>query len=190
MTHEPPDSFSGARGRGGPAGDPLQSLLNAVRPPEWVVDEMQNRLVLFLNHVLQQEPAATERLRRQAGKAMRVQWGGFHLTLAPSPAGLLERPDPEAKVELTVTVTETSPLALARQALAGEKPSVDIQGDVLLAAEVAWLVDNVRWDVEEDLARVMGDAPAHTLARMARGAAQGLRAFAARMPRPPGGPSA
>ena len=31
-----------------------------------------------------------------------------------------------------------------------------------LAAEVNWLVDHVRWDAEEDLSRIIGDAPAHS----------------------------
>ena len=42
----------------------LHSLLGSVRPPEWMVDELQNRVVLFLNHVLMQEPQAQDRLRR------------------------------------------------------------------------------------------------------------------------------
>ena len=46
-----------------------------------------------------------------------------------------------------------------------------------LAAEINWLVDHVRWDVEEDLARVIGDAPAHTVSQVARRAAQALRQF-------------
>ena len=36
----------------------LQSLLSGLKPPEWMVDELQNRVVLFLNHVLLQEPQA------------------------------------------------------------------------------------------------------------------------------------
>lgn len=160
----------------------LQSLLGAIRPPEWAVDEMQNRVVLFLNHVLMQEKAAQDRLRRQKAKPVRIQWGDFHLTLAPTAAGLLERCPPEATPELRVTLTQTSPLAMAQSLLAGQKPGVDIQGDVQLAAEVAWLVDNVRWDVEEDLSRLVGDAPAHTLARMARSAAEAVKAFVDRWP--------
>ncbi len=184
MAHVPPDSASGSASRA--PENPLQSLLGAIRPPAWVVDELQNRLVLFLNHVLQQEPAATERLKRQAGKPLKLQWGDFHLTLAPTRAGLLERCDPaEVTPELTVTLTQASPLDLAQRVLAGEKPGVDIQGDVQLAAEIAWLVDNLRWDVEEDLARVLGDAPAHALAGFARRAAQGVKGFVERMPRPP-----
>lgn len=180
MKNAPPDSFS-ELGKAAPANF-LQSLLGAIRPPEWVVDELQNRVVLFLNHVLMQEKAAQDRLRRQKGKPVRIQWGGFHLTLAPTAAGLLERCAPDAKPELSVTLTQTSPLAMAQSVLAGQKPGVDIQGDVQLAAEVAWLVDNVRWDVEEDLSRVVGDAPAHTLSRVARSAAEAVKAFVSRLP--------
>jgi ubiquinone biosynthesis accessory factor UbiJ len=170
----------------------LQSLLGAIRPPEWVVDEVQNRVVLFLNHVLMQEKVAQERLRRQKGKPVRLQWGEFHLTVAPTAAGLLERTAPDAAPELSVTVTQTNPLALAQRVLGGDKPAVDIRGDVQLAAEVAWLVDNVRWDVEEDLSRLVGDAAAHTLSRAARTAADGLKAFLGKLaqgvpPRPSSG---
>lgn len=162
----------------------LQSLLSGLKPPEWMVDELQNRVVLFLNHVLMQEPQAQERLKRQKGKPVKVQWGEVHLTLAATPAGLLERPAAGVVPELTVTLTQTSPFSLAQSVIAGEKPGVDIQGDVQLAAEVAWLVDNVRWDVEEDLSRFLGDAAAHTLVRMAGTAVQAVKAFVGRAPAP------
>lgn len=182
MKNEPPVFSSGPGASGASPLNFLQSLLGSIRPPDWVVDELQNRLVLFLNHVLMQEPAAQDRLRRQKAKPVRIQWGDFHLTLAPTAAGLLERCAPGAKPELSVTLTQTSPLELAQSVLAGQKPGVDIQGDVQLAAEVAWLVDNVRWDVEEDLSRLVGDATAHTIARFARSAATAIKSFVARMP--------
>jgi len=182
MKNAPPVFSSGAdSGSRSPLGF-LQSLLGRIRPPEWVVDELQNRLVLFLNHVLMQEPQAQERLKRQTGKPVKLQWGEVHLTLAATPAGLLERPTGAAPAELTVTLTQTSPFAVAQSVIAGDKPGVDIQGDVQLAAEVAWLVDNVRWDVEEDLSRVVGDATAHTLSKFARAASQAVKAFVARLP--------
>ncbi|MDO8887258.1 MAG: hypothetical protein Q7V16_01605 [Hydrogenophaga sp.] len=182
MKNEPPVSPSGPGTSGASPLNFLQSLLGPIRPPDWVVDELQNRLVLFLNHVLMQESAAQDRLKRQKGKPVRIQWGDFHLTLAPTAAGLLERCDPAAKPELSVTLTQTSPLELAQSVLAGQKPGVDIQGDVQLAAEVAWLVDNVRWDVEEDLSRVVGDATANTIARFARSASTAVKSFVDRMP--------
>ncbi|MDI3511746.1 MAG: ubiquinone biosynthesis accessory factor UbiJ, partial [Betaproteobacteria bacterium] len=66
-------------------------MISALQPPEWMIDELQNRVVLFLNHVLIQEPQAQDRLRRQVGKPVRMQWGEIHLTLAATPAGLVER---------------------------------------------------------------------------------------------------
>lgn len=186
MNHNPSDDAARPGADGGSAPrDFLQSLLSRLQPPGWVVDEMQNRLVIFLNHVLMQEPAAQERLKRQKGKPVRMQWGDFHLTLAATAAGLLERPTDVSVPELTMTLTQHSPLAIAQRVMQGDKPEVDVQGDVQLAAEVAWLVDNVRWDVEEDLSRVVGDATAHTIGRFARGAAQAVRRFAERVPRSP-----
>lgn len=181
MNNTPPPTAAG--GIPHPLGL-LQSMLGSLQPPAWVVDELQNRVVLFLNHVLMQEPQAQERLKRQKGKPVKVQWGQIHLTLSATPAGLLERPAADATPELTVTLTQTSPFALAQSVIAGDKPGVDIQGDVQLAAEVAWLVDNVRWDVEEDLSRFLGDAAAHTLVRMASTAAQAVKAFVGRAPAP------
>ena len=139
-----------------------ERLLSAVQPPPWLVHEMQHRLVLFLNHVLMQEREAMERLRGQQGRIAHVQWRQFALALQITPAGLLDLATADAAADLRVQVTEESPLQLAKSALGGDKPTIRIEGDVQLAAEINWLADNLRWDVEEDLARVIGDAPAHT----------------------------
>jgi ubiquinone biosynthesis protein UbiJ len=64
---------------------------------------------------------------------------------------------------------------LVRTGLVGDKPSVQIEGDVQLAAEVNWLVDHVRWDVEDDLARLVGDVPAHAIGSAVQKLAAALR---------------
>jgi ubiquinone biosynthesis protein UbiJ len=46
--------------------------------------------------------------------------------------------------------------------------AVQIEGDPRLANEVLFLFRHLRWDVEEDLARVLGDAAAHRVASTAR----------------------
>jgi ubiquinone biosynthesis accessory factor UbiJ len=161
-----------------PPVDVLQRLAaSAPPPPAWLRAELENRLVLWLNHVLMQEPQAMDRLRRQSGKTLLVQWDRFECAFQATPAGLLARSETGSAPDLRLKVQEPSPLVLAQKVLQGDKPQVDIQGDVQLAAEVAWLVDNVRWDVEEDLSRVLGDAVAHTLVRAVKAAAQGLRGF-------------
>jgi ubiquinone biosynthesis protein UbiJ len=45
---------------------------------------------------------------------------------------------------------------------------------------VQWLVDHVRWDLEEDLSRLFGDAPAHALGQVVGRMADALRQFGAR----------
>lgn len=164
----------------------LDGLLNRigdrVRPPVWAVHEIQHRAVLFLNHVLQQEPEAQQRLVRQQGKVVRFEWRFITMQLVATPAGLLDIAPEGAVPELTLIVAETSPLGLARASLRGDKPSVRIVGDVQLAAEVNWLVDHVRWDVEDDLARLIGDVPAHTVGNVARRAAAAIRQFAGGRP--------
>ena len=147
------------------------------QPPQWLVHEVQQRVVLFLNHVLMQEKEAMDRLVRQKGRIARVQWRVYSMALVITPAGLLNLAPEAAVPDLRLEVTENSPFALAQTALRGDKPAIRIEGDVQLAAEINWLVDHVRWDVEEDLARVIGDAPAHTVAQVARRAAQALRRF-------------
>ena len=155
----------------------------ALQPPGWMVEEMQRRLVLTLNHVLQQEPEAQARLKRQVGRLVEAHWRHFSVRLVATPAGLLDIGPITQLPDLTLTLTEESPFSLARAAVRGEKPPVRIAGDVQLAAEVQWLVDHVRWDLEEDLARVFGDAPAHAIGSVLRRMGDAVRQFAARAPR-------
>ena len=155
----------------------LQNFNLPFAPPAWAVEESHRRIVLLLNHVLMQEPQAMERLVRQKGRVVLTQWRTFTFKLLVTPAGLLDVALQDAQADLTLVVTEESPLAIAQALMQGAKPPVRIEGDVQLAAEVNWLVDHVRWDMEEDLARILGDAPAHAMAEAARSLAQALQQF-------------
>ncbi|HXE23155.1 MAG TPA: hypothetical protein VN617_12590 [Rhodoferax sp.] len=160
----------------------FDKLATGLQPPVWVVDEVQHRLVLFLNHVLLQEPEAMARLARQKGRVVLAQWRSFSIRLEATPAGLLDVAAADARPDLTLAMLQGSPLEVAQAALRGDKPEVRIEGDVQLAADVNWLVDHVRWDAEEDLSRVLGDAPAHALGQVARGLLGGLRQFTGARP--------
>jgi ubiquinone biosynthesis protein UbiJ len=136
-----------------------------------------------------QEPAARDRLQRQKGRQVQLCWRDQVFCCAFTPAGLLEfvaLPDnaqtdaatnANKAPDLVLRVNEPSPFEIARTVLQGDKPAIRIEGDVQLAAEVNWLIDHVRWDPEEDLARLIGDAPAHTLAQTARRVVDALRKF-------------
>ncbi len=161
-------------------GDLFNRVGERLQPPAWAVHEIQHRAVLFLNHVLQQEPEAQQRLVRQQGRVVRFQWRFVTMELVATPAGLLDLAPPGAVPELTLSVTDDNPFEIARATLRGDKPAVQIVGDVQLAAEVNWLVDHVRWDVEDDLARLIGDVPAHAIGNAARRMVGALRQFVGR----------
>lgn len=148
---------------------------------------VMERATLWLNHILAGEAVATQRLRPHAGRSIRLRFEGWPALLPPpplatfriTPAGLLEWCGDEAAeaatAELIVSVDASNPALAFAQALTGERPKVEVSGDAAFAADLNWLVDNLRWDYEDDLARVIGAAPARELARLASGAAQGLR---------------
>ncbi len=159
--------------------DFFASLASRFPPPSWVVDEGQQRLVLFLNHVLMQEKEAQDRLARKKGAVIHIRWGVFLLQLIITPAGLLDRAPPSATADLLVSVAADSPLAVVQSVMASKAPPVKIEGDVQLAAELGWLAENLRWDVEEDLSRLFGDIPAHALGDIGRRLLTSLKQFLA-----------
>ncbi len=144
------------------------------------------RLTLLLNHVLGSEPAAVERLRPHTGSAIEIQldaWPALlppppHLRFRITPAGLLdwEGAPAAAAAELEVRLDGSNPALLLLDTLSGANPSVQVQGDAALATDVNWLFENLRWDIEADLERVLGVAAAHELARMGSWLARGVRA--------------
>ena len=168
----------------------LDSIATRFQPPAWVVDEGQQRLVLFLNHVLLQEKQAQERLLRQKGRVVHLRWGLFAIDLIVTPAGLTDRAPAFSTPDLVLSVAADSPLSAVQSVLTGKTPAVKIDGDVQLAADIGWLAENLRWDVEEDLSRLIGDAPAHALAGAGRRLASGLKQFLTKGPMAPVTPAA
>ena len=155
----------------------LGNKLSTLQPPTWAIDEVQHRVVLLLNHVLMQEPEAMTRLARVKTSVVRVQWQNFTMSLAATPAGLLERADDHKAADLSLLVADDSLASLVQTVLAGGKPPIKIEGDVQLAAEMNWLVDHVRWDIEEDLSRMLGDAPAHAVVSATKQVVSTLKSF-------------
>jgi len=146
---------------------------------------MMERLTLLANHVLHGEASATERLRAHAGRSIAFELRQWPALMPPppplvfriTPAGLLEwcGDAPPSQIDLRAGVDASNPALLLMQGLAGERPRVDVQGDAALATDVNWLVENLRWDIEDDLERAFGAVPAREIARVATLFAKGLR---------------
>lgn len=160
----------------------LQALADTVS------NAVLERATLLVNHVLAGEPVAQQRLREHAGRCIQLRYVDWPTLLPPlptmafrvTPAGLVEwcGADAPAAADLTVSIDAANPALLMVRTLVGERPRVDVAGDAAFAADVNWLIDNLRWDIEDDLARVVGAAPARELARLARLAAGALRGSA------------
>jgi len=121
-----------------------------------------------LNYLLESEPWARARLAPYAGEVM-------ELRAPPLPAlrfcivadGRLAPTSAAAAASLRITIGPGALAAVAR----GEDQllrAVEVSGNAGLAAEVMFLVRHLRWDVEEEAAKLVGDAVAHRLAGMAR----------------------
>ena len=128
-----------------------------------------------INHILRAESWALRRLQGYAGRTARFDVPPFSLSLTVSDSGEVLGAAPD--IEASATFRCTPPLAL--RVLAGEEAAyreVEVSGDAEFAQTIAFIVRNARWDAEEDLSRILGDAAAHRVL----GAAQGLVRLQAR----------
>jgi ubiquinone biosynthesis protein UbiJ len=152
------------------------------------VPAVLQRLTLLVNHLLASEPAAMAHLLPHAGKRLSVELTDWPSLLPPppvavfliTPAGLLEwcgelDAGQGASAELQLRVAAANPALLMVRLAAGERPDVVVQGEAPFAADVHWLADNLRWDLEADLARVVGPLPARQLASLGAALAAALR---------------
>ncbi|PMS21203.1 sterol-binding protein [Trinickia dabaoshanensis] len=132
-----------------------------------------------VNHLLAREAWARERLAPYAGKTARLTFSSIALTLAVEPGGYLSAVDEiDARaVDVSLAVAADALPAFVQGGQAAVMKHVKIEGDAEFATQLAKLAEHLRWEPEEDLAKLIGDAPAHRAAELVRTAgAQALRA--------------
>ena len=114
----------------------------------------------FINRLTGAAPVARQRLGKFAGRTARFQVGPFDAAFTVQTTGEVLPAVDAAAGDLEVRL---SPFLLPRLAARDESAFRDIEmtGDADFAAEIAFLARNLRWDVEEDLSKVVGDAAAH-----------------------------
>jgi ubiquinone biosynthesis protein UbiJ len=130
-----------------------------------------------INHVLAGEPWASAELAKHAGKAIALEmpFGQFAVQITNS--GLLEAvrhadsteiSDGEAVPPIRTALVLTISSQALSTLLTSSGPirenafkSVTIAGDADLAQLLGRLAGQLRWEYEEDLSKIIGDAPAH-----------------------------
>jgi ubiquinone biosynthesis protein UbiJ len=125
-----------------------------------------------LNHLLLQSPGASETLRRHAGCSVR-----FDLTLAQYDFRIADDGCfSEAIVESPDAVIRPTAALLTRLPFFGRDAlrHAEYSGDPALLATLDRVLKQLGWDVEADLAPVVGDIAAHRLHAAGRDALAGI----------------
>jgi ubiquinone biosynthesis protein UbiJ len=123
-----------------------------------------------LNHLLASQSWARARLVPHAGDAIRLEFGPTVVELAIAGDGQFESADGRTPAVTIAVPLGALPRLLTRDAQA--RREVTVTGNVGLAADLEYLFANLRWDVEADLSRVVGDVAAHRLSRAGEAAAR------------------
>jgi ubiquinone biosynthesis accessory factor UbiJ len=127
-----------------------------------------------VNHLLARETWARERLAPYAGKTARLSCPPVVLTLLVQPDGYLAAVDEldaqHADVALSLPAGALSSFVQGGQAAVMKH--VKIEGDAEFAQVIGKLAEHLRWEPEEDLAKLIGDASAARVASFARAAGE------------------
>jgi ubiquinone biosynthesis accessory factor UbiJ len=124
---------------------------------------LPNPGIYALNHLLGAEAWARDKLKPYVGQCVEFRNPPLPvLRLVILDSGLLAPAAEDAAPNLVVTIGKGALPAFARgeDALMRE---IGIEGNADLASTVQYLFRHLRWDVEEDLSRIFGDALAHRM---------------------------
>lgn len=124
-------------------------------------------LTRLLNHLITQNAWAREQLLPYAGKSVRFAIPPVEATLTVLEDGGLAMAGESSDIDAGIQM----PLSVALRLLTGDEHAatlVTLEGDTELATAIAKILRGLHWEYEEDLSRVIGDAPAHELAEAGR----------------------
>jgi len=126
-----------------------------------------------LNHLLRQTPGASEALLRHVGASVRFDLTLTQLDFRIADDGYFS----EAAVESPDAVIRPTAALLTRLPFFGREAlrHADYSGDPALLATLDRVFKSVSWDVEADLAPLVGDVAAHRLSSFGRDALAGIR---------------
>ncbi len=125
----------------------------------------------LLNHILGKEEWALARLLGFAGQAVRLEFGGKAWVLRISAGGLLETAEEDLLATVSVRLPDDAPVR-ALTDRASLFSAATISGSAELAETLGFVLRNLHWDVEHDLAQPLGDVVARRALLLARGLAR------------------
>lgn len=116
----------------------------------------------LLQHLISQNSWANAILQPFAAKSVRFNIGLISTSLVILENGGLAIAGETNIADATVTIPASLLLRLMAKDEAA-KMQISIEGDTHLATELAKVFANMRWDYEDDLSKLVGDAPANKI---------------------------
>jgi ubiquinone biosynthesis protein UbiJ len=121
-----------------------------------------------VNHLLDQEAWARDKLARHAGKVALFDLGVVAIRLQAAADGMLQTAPDDAAADVTIRATLADLPMIARDRSRAFS-YVEIEGDADFANTISQLSQSLRWEAEHDLSRWVGNIAATRLTAGARG---------------------
>ncbi len=128
----------------------------------------------FLQHITDQNTWSRQHLQVYAGKVVCFDFVLAKASLLILEDGSLaiagETASPEATIHL--------PPSLALRIMSGDESAkmlVKVEGDTHLATELSKVLQNMRWDIEDDLSKVVGDIGAFKIGEVSKKTFAGIK---------------
>ena len=122
-----------------------------------------------INHLLREAGWARERLVPFAGCSVRFEVPPVRLALSIDADGYLAPEGPQSDPATVVRLTAPALIRLTWLHDESARQDIEVDGDAALATAITGVLSGLRWDIEEDLSRVVGDVAAHRLAQAGSG---------------------
>ncbi len=127
-----------------------------------------------LQHLISQNSWANAMLQPFAGKSVQFKIASLSTSLVILEDGSLAIAGETNIPDAIVTMS----LSLALRLMAKDEAAkrlISIEGDTHLAAELAKVFANMRWDYEDDLSKLVGDIPANKFGTLSRNTAKSVK---------------
>ncbi len=121
----------------------------------------------FLQHITNQNNWSRQHLLAFSGKVIQFNVGFISTSLLILEDGSLAIATDRAVADATIHI----PPSLALRLLAKDeaaKMRINIEGDTHLASELSKILQHMRWDIEEDISKLVGDIPANKIAALSK----------------------
>ena len=128
----------------------------------------------LLQHLISQNSWASNLLKTFAGKSIQINVSFVSTSLVILENGNLAIAGETDIPDATVTIPPSLLLRLLAKDEAANR-QINIEGDTHLAAELAKVLSNMRWDYEDDISNLIGDIPANKIGTFARDTANSVK---------------